>query len=396
MTANIQNQTVNTAGLPGHCVSILHVEDSKADYLFIDEQLRGNIRFNYRVENANCLASAESKLANKDYDIMFLDLSLPDSSGIDTLQTIRQNHPNIPIIVLTGIHDDSIIDDVIHYGGQDYIHKDEFNSKLVARTIRYAIERKRSELELQDLAHHDPLTKLYNRSIFLDRLTHCLANAKRYANGRHCVVMLLDLDNFKTINDTLGHGVGDALLIQVANRIRYCVRESDTVARLGGDEFTILLEQIEQLNTINTAVNKIINALEEPFLIDGQSVYTSTSIGITSSNDEKDANAETILKNADVAMYTAKNKGGNQAQFFTRDLQVSVQIRNNLEKSLQKAIEEEEFELVFQPQINIIDNTIFGAETLLRWNHPKYGKIPPVSFIPSLEETGLIIPATEW
>jgi diguanylate cyclase (GGDEF)-like protein len=396
MTAQIRNTDKYTYRSNTDHINILHIEDSEADFQLINEQLKCNSRLKCTVENTRSLSDATTKLAHHHYDIVFLDLSLPDSMGINTLENVRKIDNSTPIIVLTGSHDDAIADEIIHYGGQDYINKDEFSLKLIDRTIRYAIERKKTEHELEILAHHDSLTKLYNRAIFIDRLKHALLNSKRNTDEKPIVTMLLDLDNFKSINDTLGHGVGDALLIQVANRLKNCVRETDTVARLGGDEFTILFENIDELNKINPISKKILATLAEPFLIDNKPVFTSASIGVSSSIDTKNVDAEALLKNADIAMYTAKNKGGNQIGYFTRELQVTAQIRNNLEKNLRKAIEEEELQLSFQPQINIQTGEIYGAESLVRWDHPQYGLIPPNGFIPALEETGLIIPATEW
>ena len=397
MTAQIRN-IHNISGQPflGR-IAILHVEDNPADSQLICEQLQLSTRLEYSIENTHTLSNAKKQLLKHAYDIIFLDLSLPDSVGIDTLKEIRQLDQTTPIIVLSGNDEESIINDIIYCGGQDYIQKNELNSKLIDRTICYAIERKRTESELERLAHQDPLTKIYNRFIFMDRLQHSLKGIKRQTkNTNYVVVVLLDLDNFKNINDSLGHSVGDALLIQVANRLNHCVRESDTVARLGGDEFTVLFENIEKLSSINHVAKKILALLSEPFLIDNRPVFASFSIGIASSDNKKEISAEDILKNADVAMHSAKNKGGNNIGFFTRELQVAAQIRSNLEKSLRTAINENQLKLFLQPQIDISSGALYGAEALIRWQHPQHGLIPPDSFIPALEETGLIVLATEW
>jgi len=396
MIANTNQHNSNVSQKRPETLSILHIEDSEADIRLITEQLHLSNKLSYLVESSHTLACANQKLQDNVYDIIFLDLSLPDSTGKGTLKKIRHNNQSTPIIVLTGSYNEDLTEKIIQEGAQDYIHKDEFNIKTIDRTIRHAIERKKTESELQQLAHFDSLTKLSNRSIFMDRLKHSLDNNKRQGSKNHVVVLLLDLDNFKNINDTLGHGVGDEILIQTSNRLKGCVRENDTVARLGGDEFTILFEDIESLNSISSIANKILNALAEPFIIDSKTIITSTSIGVSSSYDTKNKSPENILKNSDTAMYSAKKKGGNKVGFFTRELQISAQISSNLEKNLRLAIQNNELQVFFQPQINLEKNIIYGAEALVRWNHRDHGIIPPSGFIPALNETGLIIPATEW
>lgn len=394
--SSTQEQQLIDAHLLAETIDILYIETCGSDVHFISQQLFQAALSKYTVTHADSLAMAEQMLAQFQYDIIFLDLELPDSESIDNLTQLRQFDTSTPIIALSKEYEHLLVDDIINCGGQDYLPKSELNSKLMERSIRYAIEHKRIEYKLEVLAHHDPLTQLSNRAIFMDRLKQALLRLKRQKTNNHVVVMLLDLDNFKTINDTMGHDAGDKLLLEVASRLKSCVRETDTVARLGGDEFTILFEQVDQLNTISVVANKIAATLAEPFFINNRTIASSASIGVASSADEKRPEAESVLKNADIAMYTAKNKGGNQIGFFTRELQVSAQIRNNLEKNLRIAIEENQLKLFFQPQINIQTGKLCGAESLMRWEHPQYGIIPPSGFIPSLEETGLILPATEW
>jgi diguanylate cyclase (GGDEF)-like protein len=377
-------------------ISILNVEGKAADIHLTTEQLLGSNKIQYTIETSNTLADAKQKLEHGIYDMIFLDLALADSIGTKTLERMRRVNNSAAIVVITGSHDENLIAEIIQKGAQDYIHKDEFDIKTIDRTVRYAIERKKIETELQQLAYHDSLTKLPNRSTFMDRLDHSLENNRRNMSKSYVVVMQLDLDNFKSINDTLGHNVGDALLIQVSNRLRACVRNNDTVARLEGDKFIIFFEDVEHLNSVSTIAKKITNAISEPFLIDNKPVLTSTSIGVSSSYDVTNATSEIILKNSDTAMCHAKKKGGNNVGFFTRELQICAKIRNNLEKNLRLAIQNDELRVFFQPQINLETNTIYGAEALVRWNHREYGIIPPSGFIPALNETGLIIPATEW
>jgi len=375
-------------------LSLLHIEDITSDTHLISLSLRNKPKKQYQVVNVHSLKEAFEQLEQSLFDIVFLDLPLTNTININNLEKLRQCYPELPIIVLTDTHDEQIIRQIIRAGAQDYVHKDEYDPDIVSRVIHYAIDRKQTELELEQLARYDPLTGLVNRAVFIDRLDRCLIRIQRTSG--QVGVMLLDLDNFKDINDTLGHSVGDELLIQVAERIKACIRQLDTLSRLGGDEFTLLFEQTDESPNLQTVAKKILAAISEPFYIQGETVFTSGSLGISLPMKNEEYNSNTLLKNADIAMYLSKQKGGNQFTFFTRELQISAQIRNNLENSLRRAIENNELFLCYQPQIDLRTQTIYGAEALIRWRHPEHGVVPPATFIPILEDTGLIILATEW
>jgi diguanylate cyclase (GGDEF)-like protein/PAS domain S-box-containing protein len=252
-------------------------------------------------------------------------------------------------------------------------------------------DRKTAQEQMEYQAYHDVLTSLPNRLLFRDRITTALAHARR--TRRSAAVMFLDLDQFKLVNDTLGHTVGDGLLQAVAGRIIECVRSEDTVARMGGDEFTILLPDIADARAAATVAQKVLEAISHPILVEQHELFVTTSIGIATFPDDG-ADAETLLKNADRAMYRAKEAGRNNYQFATPSAFDAGRL--SLERSLHHAFEREEFVVHYQPMINLGSGRVVGAEALIRWNHPEHGLMNPDDFIPVAEDCGLIFPIGEW
>jgi len=254
-------------------------------------------------------------------------------------------------------------------------------------------ERKASEERVRHLAHHDALTGLPNRFSLQERLAQALGFAAR--NRKMLALMMIDLDNFKTINDTLGHQTGDRLLIEVAQRLLQAVRASDIVARLGGDEFVVVLPDIDVPADAAHVAEKILETVERPCAVDGQELRTSPSIGICLYPTDA-ASSDDLMKNADVAMYHAKAQGRANYQFFTAELQQATLARIAIENDLRASLDAGHFELHYQPQLDLRTGRISGVEALLRWRHPERGLVAPADFIPVAEETGLIMPLGDW
>ena len=259
----------------------------------------------------------------------------------------------------------------------------DISSRVKAETI---IQEQSKALHHQ--ANHDALTNLPNRTLFKDRLTQIIHTSKR--NREKFALLFIDLDQFKKINDSLGHHIGDEVLVEVANRIQNSIREADTLARLGGDEFTVILQNLKDETSASTVAQKIIDAMKEPIQLKSHQLYISTSIGISLyPNDSSDEN--NLLKYADTAMYKAKDEGRNNYQFYSADMTKFAFERVVMENSLRIAIDNNQFEVYFQPQFNAITEKLIGMEALVRWIHPNLGIIPPGKFIPLSEENGLII-----
>ena len=362
--------------------------DQVPDYLFIKDTQSRFVVAN-RAVAADLGLKPEDLIGKSDFDLHPPELARQFFA--DEQKVISSGKPTIDI-------DEFIVDTD---GAQKWLstsklplRNDENEIIGIVGICRDVTARKRAEDQIHFMAHHDALTGLPNRTLLMDRLTQALLQAQR--NGSRVTVIFIDLDNFKLVNDSLGHNAGDTLLKTVAERMVKCVRATDTVVRLGGDEFVVLLiDQADSPVVATVVLDKLRAAIAEPVPVGGQTFRVTCSIGLATFPGDG-ADAETLLMNADVAMYQAKDKGRDNFQFYTAEMNVTAHERRVLQEGLRIALVRNEFALVYQPQVDLQTGLVFAVEALVRWHHPEFGVIAPAKFIPMAEESGLIVPLGDW
>jgi diguanylate cyclase (GGDEF)-like protein len=422
---------------------VLIVNDDSASLLALETVLAGasdsaSRGRDYEIITARSGHEALRQVLHHDFAVIILDVSMPGMDGFETAEAIH-SHPrssSVPIIFVTAYYADEI-NKLKGYqeGAVDYLftpvipqilqskvavfvelakqrielmHKtrqlEELNQDLRVQRMRdlerinaalevEIAERRQAEQRAHELATRDPLTKLANRRSLIERLQHGIANADRH--DEHLALLFLDLDKFKSINDTLGHEVGDGLLVEVAARLNAAVRNTDMAARLGGDEFVVLLEGLPVTGGISRVAKKIVQSLAQPYEIGMHTVWTSASVGIAIYPQDGDS-AQVLLKNADMAMYHVKKQKRGTIQFFHEELNQKMMERAQFEHELHQAVERKEFELYYQPKVQIASGNVSGVEALLRWRHPRLGLLPAEQFISAAADHRLLAPIGEW
>jgi len=383
-----QRQTAS----PHAAVNVLIVEDDRSYVGLIRTMLESGWTHTFVFEQATSLHQALDCIRRTEFDVVLLDLNLEDARGIVALTGITKVAPDVPIVILSGDDDLSLSLRAVKQGAQDYLVKTDVTPDTLTRSLLFAIERKHAERETKRVALRDSLTNLPNRRLMLEQLIIALHRAKRLQ--RVLGIFFIDLDHFKHVNDTLGHDAGDAILQQVAARLRHVLRASDIVARLSGDEFVAVVDANRRADLIAKAAG-IEFQLRQPFAVRNEEVFMTASIGV-SSYPADGVDQTTLLRNADRAMYRAKAEGRDTHRFYSSreyaQAANSVRFRSGLRQALDRA----ELRVEFQPIVNLRGGGIDGVEALVRWQHPGLGCVLPGNFIPVAEESGLILSLEHW
>lgn len=373
-------------------IKILLIDDCEDDYILTTDLLADARGTRYEVHWESNYEAALNAVRDISPDICLLDYQLGGSTGLEILQRLRELDSDLPVIMLTGINDRSVDLAAMSQGVSDFLVKLDLRSDMLERSIRYSLQRRQVLLTLTEMAKTDPLTGLGNRAQLEETLNAQLSGARRH--GRTVVLMTVDLDRFKPINDSIGAVAGDRFLKIISTRLRKAVRAEDYVARLDGDQFALVLNDVGSADNARRVANKVLQVLNEPVRVDDHRVAVSSSIGIATSDGHRDA--ARLIQCANAAMSEAKRHDRGSFRFYDSQVHAAAVKRADLEHDLRGATRRDELRLFYQPQIRAEDQALVGVEALLRWQHPQRGLLRPDAFIALAESSGTIVEIGNW
>ena len=348
---------------------------------------------NYEIIEAEDGLDAIKAVEKEHPALVLLDAVMPGLDGFTTCQQLKERgHVDVPVIMLTGLDDDASVERAYEVGAIDYVTK-PIKWAVLKHRVRSVVRSVMAERKVHRLEYRDTLTQLPNRLLFVDRLEQAIVRAGRHRES--IALLVIDIDDFKLVNDSFGHEAGDKLIKAVADLLSKAMRRADTVARIGGDEFAIIIENVNGVDDAISIADNVTTILEHNVRMDNQEAFTSASVGIAMFPDDA-ADASTLLKNADTAMFRAKEQGRRCFQFYKAEMSVNAMERLELENSIHQAIENSEMVIHYQPTIDIHNNEISGVEALLRWQHPEKGIICPEDFLQVAIDSGQIVAIGEW
>ncbi|MGC4087923.1 MAG: EAL domain-containing protein [Polyangiaceae bacterium] len=385
-----QMQTVPQ--LPAAGKFALLIDGNDSDSAELQSAIEGAHPDRFRVLRAPSLNEAIRMLRIRSYDVIFVDLAVPDVGGLHALSELMLQAPSTPVLVVTSADDERLATDLVRAGAQDYLVKGRFDAEIIGRSTQHAIERKRIETRYAELAHFDGLTGLANRTLLAERVNAALVRADRHS--KRVGLLWIDLDDFKDVNDSYGHAVGDALLIEVARRLCSSSRTDDTVARVGGDEFIVLLNGLDDASGARRVAQRISNAFATPLSVDGKVLGVTPSVGIAFYPDDA-RSGEELMRRADAALYQAKQAGKNAYHFFSRELHDREVKRQSFERELRQAVSRGDFRLAYQPCFDAQEG-LCGYETFLRWTRSDGSLLPARDFLGALGEIGELPRVGAW